>query len=111
MDDDDRRARIRVLNDQLRTTGQGGQTMMTSTLAALEEAELQRAIAAVREFKDFSPDNDPWGEHDCASLEMDGRRILWKIDYYDPNLEFASEDPADSTRTRRVLTIMLAEDY
>jgi hypothetical protein len=108
---DDRTERIRALNDRLRTTGQGGQTMMTRAVASLAEDELARVLAAVREFKEFSPDNDPWGEHDCASLEVDGRRILFKIDYYGPSLEFGSEDPADSARTRRVLTIMLAEDY
>jgi len=108
---DERTARIRELNDQLRTTGLGGETMITRSLAALDKEELARVLTAVREFKDFSPDNDPWGEHDCAVLEVDGRRILFKIDYYDASLEFGSDDPGDPAKTKRVLTIMLAEDY
>jgi hypothetical protein len=31
--------------------------------------------------------------------------------YYDMALEFGSGDPADASITRRVLTVMLAEDY
>jgi hypothetical protein len=31
--------------------------------------------------------------------------------YYDTALEFGSENPADASVTRRVLTIMLPEDY
>ena len=34
-----------------------------------------------------------------------------KIDYCDASMEFGSEDPADLSKTTRVLTIMLAEDW
>jgi len=37
--------------------------------------------------------------------------VLMKIDYFDPALEYGSEDPADASITRRVLTIMAREDY
>jgi len=37
-------------------------------------------------------------------------KILFKIEYYDTDLEFGSEDPADAALTTRVLTIMLPED-
>jgi uncharacterized protein DUF3768 len=33
------------------------------------------------------------------------------IDYYDPTEEFGSQDPADPTKTVRVLTILLADEY
>ena len=36
---------------------------------------------------------------------------MFKIDYYDVNMEYGSADPADPRLTRRVLTIMLASDY
>src|SRR3546814_332533 len=75
----------------------------TSELIA--KAEL---LAAVRRY-DFGPGDGP--ERDFGAFDLRGERIFFKIDYYDPALEFGSEDPADASLTRRVLTIMLAEDY
>jgi hypothetical protein len=65
----------------------------------------------VRRFSEFGPDNDPHGEHDFGVFEHDGHRFFFKIDYYDPDLRFGSEDPTDPEKTTRVLTIMLAEEY
>ena len=64
---------------------------------------------AVESFCLFDEDNDPYGEHDFGSLELEGQRILWKIDYYDQALQYWC-DPLD-TRCRRVLTVLLAGEY
>ena len=69
------------------------------------------AIRKVATFDDFSADNDPHGEHDFGSFDLAGDRFFWKIDYYDPTLEFGSDDPADPSKTTRVLTLMLAAEY
>ncbi len=103
--------RIRDLNDELRTTGIGGTTNLTRGMWALGSDFVAHAVSAVRAFDTFSEDNDPWQEHDCATLEVYGERIMFKIDYYDLNREYGSPDPADPKVTRRVLTIMLAEEY
>ena len=59
----------------------------------------------------FDPNNDPYGEHDFGVVEVKGRRIFFKIDYYDQDPCFASPDLANQNITRRVMTIMLAEEY
>jgi hypothetical protein len=33
----------------------------------------------VARFDDFTEDNDPWGEHDCTVLEVEGRRVIMNI--------------------------------
>jgi len=104
-------ARIAALNDDLRRHGRGGVTMLSAALAAKPQAFICKAREAVRAFDRFDTGNDPYGEHDCAIVEVDGERVLWKIDAYAPDLRHGSDDPADPTRTRRVLTIMLAADY
>lgn len=49
---------------------------------------------------------------DFGTIEVDGvGRIFWKIDYFDSCYEYGSEDPTDPAATRRVLTIMRAEEY
>jgi hypothetical protein len=69
------------------------------------------ALMRVQSFSDFNADNDPHGEHDFGSFELADEKFFWKIDYYDRDMMFGSEDPADPEKTTRVLTIMLAEEY
>ena len=64
---------------------------------------------AIENYSKFTEDNDPYGEHDFGSLVREGKKIFWKIDYYDKELKFWC-DPL-SPDCRRVLTIMLAEEY
>jgi hypothetical protein len=109
--DVEKSAVIRRLNDDLRSRGTGGRVVMTRGLDALGPATVSAVLQAVRGFSEFTTDNDPHGEHDCAVLTVDGLQVLWKIDYYDVDLRCHSPDPADPSLTNRVLTIMLAEEY
>ncbi len=63
------------------------------------------------EFDTFTPDNDPYGENDFGSREIEGELVYWKIDYYDKPMIHSSENPADEAATCRVLTIFLASEY
>ncbi|HEX3882410.1 MAG TPA: DUF3768 domain-containing protein [Stellaceae bacterium] len=83
---------------------------MTAGIAAMTEEMRAKVFDQVRTFGAFNADNDPHGEHDFGNLEIDGRKLFWKIDQYDAAMEFGSEDPADPSKKTRVLTIMLASE-
>ena len=107
----ERTGRIRALNDALRRTGDGGRIHLTSGVLALDAALAAAIVAAMAGFDAFNEDNDPHGEHDCAVMTVNDVSVIWKIDYYDRALQFASPDPSDPEVTTRVLTIMLSEEY
>jgi hypothetical protein len=94
-----------------------GKKFMTSSIQALgliAKVEIAEHVAAA--FDSFTEDNDPHGEHDFGAFEHEGRKIFWKIDYYDRSSfgtghDMGSEDPSDPAMTLRVLTIMLASEY
>jgi hypothetical protein len=103
--------RIRVLNDNLRSTFVGGRVLMTQGVDSLPTDTKARVLLAVRSFSIFTKENDPHNEHDFGSLEMDGESFFFKVDYYSADMQGGSEDPADPSVTTRVLTIMRAEEY
>jgi Protein of unknown function (DUF3768) len=103
--------RIRELNDAFRSTFRGGKVMMTSGVDELPDCVKAEALVQVAKFSEFTADNNPHGEHDFGSFTLVGRKFFWKIDYYDKELRFCSEDPSDPGCTTRVLTLMLAEEY
>jgi len=103
--------RVTELNDALRKTLAGGHLVMTASVQALPSEMVAKALSAMRSFDCFTEDNDPHQEHDFGNFEIDGYIFFFKIDYYDSTMEYGSEDPADPSKTLRVLTLMLAEDY
>ncbi|MEM7503790.1 MAG: DUF3768 domain-containing protein [Pseudomonadota bacterium] len=118
MEDDKQRVRqerIRALNDEFRRrvgTGSTGQYLATVGVAQLPGPTVFRLWEQVRDYSDFTPDNDPYGEHDFGAFEAgDLGRLFWKIDYYDVNREYGSEDPSDPEKTTRVLTLMRDFEY
>ena len=69
------------------------------------------ALACMMNFDKFDKSNDPYQEHDFGAFELQGHDFFWKFDYYAPTMDGGSEDPTDPVQTRRVLTLMLAEEY
>ncbi|MDZ4138608.1 MAG: DUF3768 domain-containing protein [Erythrobacter sp.] len=120
-----RAERIARLNDLARRAmGIACVVVATEGIRALPDASQSRLRELVETFDAFTPDNDPYGERDFGTIYqgVDGIwstlrpddvavTIFWKIDAYDRELRFGSEDPADPAVTRRVLTIMLASEY
>jgi len=105
--------KIAALNDALRRHGTGGRIMMTAGIQALGQAAVNEILARIRalDASNFTKDNDPYGERDCALLTVNGNKIMYKIDYYDRDLQYASPDPSDATKTCRVMTILLCDEY
>ena len=103
---------IATLNDNFRKSFIGGQVLLTAGIAAMSSEDKTNIILMVQNFDNFTPDNDPYGEHDFFSIDYKCNKIFAKIDYYDRfNTHFASENPADISKTLRILTILLAEEY
>ena len=104
-------ANIAELNDHLRRTFTGGKVLLTAAVAALDPSVQIELLEKIRSFADFSADNDPHREHDFGVVSVEGERYFWKVYYYDPTMEFGSEDPSDPAVTTRVLTIGHMSDY
>lgn len=111
----DKSEAIAELNDYLRCEvenyGHLGLHVSTIGIRKLDILDQFYIGHLVTNFDDFTPENDPYGERDFGSFDYQGQRILWKIDYYDRELVFGSEDPSDWQQTKRVLTTMLAQEY
>jgi hypothetical protein len=73
--------KIAQLNDKARKGLLPGSTKMllTRMVAALPEDALAHLRAAVAQFDAFNEDNDPHGERDFGSIELEGGRRFWTI--------------------------------
>ena len=103
--------KIAILNDAFRTTFRGGKVMLTAGVNALPDMVKAAVLQRVATFDEFTEDNDPHCEHDFGSFELLGRKFFWKIDAYDRDMQYGSEDPTNPQKTTRVLTIMCADEY
>ena len=127
IDETNQTERVRALNDLARL-GQNVNARFVFTanlLATLTEdvldpvakriataAAQQRLLTAIRE-ADFTPDNDPYGEHDFGSFMLNETKVLWKIDVYenDGSFSYGAEHPEDPVTSFRLGTFMLPQDY
>ena len=63
---------IARVNDEFRRSGQG--IVVTPGVQGLED--LIGLIDEVRHFRDFSQDNDPYGEHDFGTVYWLGEKVF-----------------------------------
>ena len=103
--------RVAELNDAFRRSFSGGKVLLTAGVHELPDMVKAEALHLVATYDAFDASNDPHAEHDFGSFELVGRKLFWKIDYYDKHMEHGSEDAADPEKTLRVLTLMLAHEY
>jgi Protein of unknown function (DUF3768) len=104
-------ATMAKLNDAFRQSFTGGQVMLTAGVNELEKGTKTRLLNQVQNFTAFSKNNDPQGEHDFGSIQIEGQNYFWKVDYYNLSLDGGSEDPTNPAITSRVLTIMRSDEY
>lgn len=103
---------IAELNDRFRTGDMIlGLFMKTVGVQALPVDKQNQLLELVQNFDQFTPDNDPYGEHDFGKVTLDGDEFFWKIDYYDPTMTRHSDDPTSPNVTRRVLLLMCTDEY
>ena len=69
---------IAALNDAFRKGEHQGtnRLLVTAGVSAKPASFVLRCLAQVRDFEAFSPDNDPYGEHDFGSFEVQGEKLF-----------------------------------
>lgn len=106
--------KIAELNDKLRRNifnpGKD-KVILTQGVSNLPFDEQLRILIKVKLFDNFNEGNDPYKEHDFGMIEHSDLKYFFKLDYYDPSMEYASDDPSNPDITTRVLTIMRADEY
>ena len=111
---------IANLNDIVRhnlTNSPNSKIQLSHAVEALPQAHIEAILENVKTFSSFTPENDPYGEHDYGRFEFQPTNqepigIIWKIDYLDRNnLNNGAEDPSDDQSTLRRLTIMCINEW
>ena len=114
-----RAARIAAQNDAFRKAvipcgppcDLPGRVLVTRSVQARGDAFVRAALEAVAGDETFTPENDPYGDHGFGAVIVEATRVWWRIDLFDLDFRFDSEQPDDPDATTRVLTIMLPEDH
>jgi hypothetical protein len=83
-----------------------GKLYLTPAVDGLSQERLLQLFEKIKHFKDFTPDNDPYGEHDAGVVFVEGDEYYWKFDYVNgDDMESYKEDGV------RILTIMRLSEY
>lgn len=72
---------------------------------------LEAAVSAVAAFDRFNDECSASDEHNFGRLEVEGVPLVWQISLRDKTFSDYSPDPDDLEQTRRILLLMLAEEY
>ncbi|MDR3208901.1 MAG: DUF3768 domain-containing protein [Rickettsiales bacterium] len=100
--------KIRKLNDEFRRTLSDGQVFFTQGVRALSPRTQIAAIKKIMEFDDFG--GNPSDEHDFGFFNLSGRTILFQIDCLEAQSQRISANPDNSSKNRRILSVMLTDE-
>ena len=76
-----------------------------------ETTQLLNGIKLSIDIRNSMVSNNPYGEKDFGAFDFKGKKIFWKIDYYDNKFLFLSPNACKPKLTNRVMTIMYADEY
>jgi len=68
--------RVRVLNDRARRLFTGCLVAVTADIAALGHLAVYEIFDRIKAFDDFTPANDPYGEHDFGSFHYGEHQVF-----------------------------------
>ncbi len=102
---------IALQNDNFRKHLSQGTLVLTQGIRSNTKEDLEAIITKVRTFDTFDENNDPYGERDFGAFDYKGKKIFWKIDYYDQEFLYLSPDVSNPRLTNKVMTVMYAEEY
>ncbi len=108
------RQRIATLNDQFRAKGLGNGWLLSQAVRSLDAETLVKLLGLIQQqqFTGSVESNDAYGEHDFGSIKLNrAEEYFWKIDYFDHEQKFDGADPSNPCVTRRVMTVMKADEY
>lgn len=88
-----------------------GKISLSLGVQALNLEKQVELLGKVRAYNKFNADNDPYGEHDFGSVNLDGDLYFWKIDYYNPDMCTFCDPYVEENQPVRVLTLMLSSEY
>ncbi|ABG51938.1 hypothetical protein Tery_2755 [Trichodesmium erythraeum IMS101] len=106
-----RQRTITKLNDRFRNGDKSlGEYKMSRQVLALSRKKQKELFKEIQDFCDFTPENDPEGQHEMGKVMMDGVEYVWKIDYLDTSMIMLSDVPEDINRTTRVLLVIREDE-
>ncbi|MDE5076256.1 MAG: DUF3768 domain-containing protein [Trichodesmium sp. St5_bin2_1] len=106
-----RETTIAKLNDRFRNGDKSlGEYRMSREVLALPRKKQKELFKEIQDFSDFTPENDPNGQHEMGRVMMDGVEYVWKIDYLDTSMIMLSDAPEDINRTTRVLLVIREDE-
>lgn len=86
-----------------------GQLYVTAGVNALPNELRQEALDGLMAFDTFTPDNDPWGEHDYGSFTLsNGQKVAFQFSYYADST--CKEAGDGSANCYRALVLMFPEE-
>ena len=93
---------IAKLNDEFRANPSLGTLILTEGIRSNTHDDIATIINKVRNFNDFDENNNPYGEKDFGAFDFKGKKIFWKIDYYDKEFLFLSPDACKPRLTSKL---------